>query len=119
MKRGEVWLANLNPVVGNEQAGKRPVLIVSVDYFNDSGARMVIAVPFTKRDKKQPLHVPVKAGTAGLKLDCFIKTEDIRGISKERLLNKIGKIDAGTMNKVEIRLQRLLGLEDPTGSQLH
>lgn len=111
MKRGEVWFANLDPVVGNEQSGKRPVLIVSVDYFNDSGARMVIAIPFTKRDKKQPLHVSVKAGSAGLKTDCFIKTEDIRGISKERLIGKIGTMDPDAMNEVEIRVQRLLGLE--------
>lgn len=111
MKRGEVWLANLNPAVGNEQFGIRPVLIISVDYFNDSGARMVIAMPFTKKDKKQPLHVQVKAGTAGLKMNCFIKTEDIRSISKDRLISKIGIIDAITLSEVEIRLQRLLGLE--------
>lgn len=111
MKRGEVWYANLDPVIGNEQSGKRPVLIVSVDYFNDSGARMVIAMPFTKRDKKQPLHVPVKAGSAGLKMDCFVKTEDIRGISKERLISRIGTLDPDAMHEVEVRIQRLLGLE--------
>lgn len=111
MKRGEVWFANLDPVIGNEQSGKRPVLIISVDYFNDSGARMVIAMPFTKKDKKQPLHVPVMAGSAGLKMDCFIKTEDIRGISKERLISKIGTMDPAAMYEVEIRIQRLLGLE--------
>lgn len=111
MKRGEVWFANLDPVVGNEQAGKRPVLIVSVDYFNEGLARMVIAAPLTKRDKRQPLHVPIKAGIAGLKVDSFIKIEDIRGISKERLLYKIGDVDKNTMEEVEIRLTRLLGLE--------
>ena len=111
MKRGEVWFANLDPVVGNEQAGKRPVLIISVDFFNDGGAKMIIAMPFTKRDKKQPLHVPVNAGMAGLTVDSFIKTEDVRGISKERLIHKIGEIDKKTMGEVEFRLSRLLGLE--------
>lgn len=111
MKRGEVWFANLDQVIGSEQAGKRPVLIVSVDYFNDGLARMVIAAPLTKRDKRQPLHVPVKAGIAELKVDSFIKTEDIRGISKERLLYKIGEIDKDTMEEVELRLSRLLGLK--------
>lgn len=111
MKRGEVWFANLDPVVGNEQAGKRPVLIVSVDLFNEGGARIVIAVPFTKKDKRQPLHVPVRAGTAGLTVNSFIKTEDVRGISKERLIRKLGTIDENTMAEVEIRLSRLLGLE--------
>lgn len=89
----------------------RPVLIISVDFFNECGARKVIAVPFTKKDKKQPLHVPVKAGMAGLTVDSFIKTEDIRGISKERLIHKVGEVDKKTMGEVEIRLSRLLGLE--------
>lgn len=111
MKRGEIWFADLNPVIGNEQAGKRPVLIISVDAFNLGGARMVVAVPFTKHDKQQPLHVKVKAGEAGLSLDSFIKIEDIRGISKERLINKIGEVGEKTMEEVEIRLKRLLGLE--------
>lgn len=110
MKRGEVWLANLDPIVGNEQAGKRPILIISVDYFNQGGSRMVIAVPFTRKDRKQPLHVPVRAGTAGLNIDSFIKTEDIRGLSKERLIHKIGEVDKKTMKEVEIRLSRLLGI---------
>lgn len=111
MKRGEIWFTNLDPVIGNEQAGKRPVLIISVDAFNLGASRMVVAAPFTKHDKKQPLHVPVKAGETGLSVDSFIKAEDIRGISKERLIKKIGIVKAGTLEEVEIRIKRLLGLE--------
>ncbi|RCX17874.1 mRNA interferase MazF [Anaerobacterium chartisolvens] len=111
MKRGEIWFVNLDPVIGNEQAGKRPVLVISVDAFNLGGSRMVVAVPFTKRDKKQPLHVLVKAQETGLTVDSFIKTEDIRGISKERLISKIGEVNESTISEVEIRLKRLLGLE--------
>lgn len=111
MKRGDIWFADLNPVVGNEQAGKRPVLIISVDAFNAGGARMVVVVPFTKHDKKQPLHVPVKIEETGLSVDSFIKTEDIRGISKERLVNKIGEVGERTMEEVGIRIKKLLGLE--------
>ena len=111
MKRGEIWLADLNPVVGNEQAGKRPVLILSVDAFNRGGARMVVVVPLTSRDKKQPLHVPLKAADSGLPIDSFIKTEDIRGISKERLTVRAGQADAVAMKAVEARVKRLLGLD--------
>ncbi len=111
LKRGEIWFANLDPVIGNDQAGKRPVLIVSVDAFNLGGSRMVVAVPFTKRDKKQPLHVLVKSQDTGLAIDSFIKTEDIRGISKERLISKIGEVNNSIMEEVEIRLKRLMGLE--------
>jgi mRNA interferase MazF len=111
LNRGEIWFANLDPVVDKEQAGKRPVLIISVDAFNLGGSRMVVAVPFTKRDKRQPLHVPVKAQETGLTVDSFIKTEDIRGISKERLIAKIGEVDEVILGEVEIRLKMLLGLE--------
>ncbi len=111
MKRGEIWFANFDPVIGNEQAGKRPVLIISVDAFNLGGSRMVVAVPLTKHDKKQPLHVLVTKEETGLSVDSFIKTEDIRGISKARLLNKIGAVDEYTISEVEIRIKRLLGLE--------
>ena len=111
MKRGEIWFANLDPVIGKEQAGKRPVLIVSVDAFNFGGSKIIVAVPFTKRDKKQPLHVSVKAQETGLTVDSFIKTEEIRGISKERLISKIGEVNELTIAEVEIRLKRLLGLE--------
>lgn len=111
MKRGDIWFANLDPVMGNEQAGKRPVLIISVDAFNSGGSRMVVAVPFTKRDRKQPLHVSVKAEETGLTIDSYIKTEDIRGISKTRLIGKIGEVDKSVLDEVEIRLKRLLGLE--------
>jgi len=111
LKRGDIWYAKLDPVVGNEQAGKRPVLIISVDAFNLGGAKMVVGLPFTKRDKKQPLHVPVKGQEMGLAVDSFIKTEDIRGISKERLISKIGEVNEITLGEVEIRIKRLLGLE--------
>ncbi|KJS22108.1 MAG: growth inhibitor PemK [Clostridiaceae bacterium BRH_c20a] len=111
LKRGDIWFANLDPVVGNEQAGKRPVLIISVDAFNFGGARMVVVVPLTKRNKRQPLHVPVKAPETGLTVDSYIKTEDIRAISKERLISKTGEINDITFREVEIRIKRLLGLE--------
>jgi len=110
MRRGEIWFADLSPVVGNEQAGKRPVLIVSVDYFNECAANMVIVVPLTKRDKGQPLHVPIEGETTGLRTKSFIKTEDIRSIAKARLIHKMGAVDTKTMGEVETRLKRLLGL---------
>lgn len=113
LKRGDIWFANLDPIIGNEQSGKRPILIISVDDFNLGGARMVVVMPFTKRDKQQPLHVFVKVSSStGLTIDSFIKTEDIRGISKERFIKKIGEVNEQTIKEVEIRIKRLLGLED-------
>jgi len=83
--RGEVWLANLNPVKGHEQAGKRPSLIISVDLFNQGASGLVVILPITSKDKGIPFHVELNPPEGGLKVRSFIKCEDIRSISVERL----------------------------------
>ena len=108
--RGEVWLVNLDPTKGREQAGSRPALIVSVDRFNHGAAELVIACPITSKAKGIPTHVPVDPPEGGLSLRSFIKCEDIRSISKARLLNRFGAVSSETMRKVEERLAILLGI---------
>ena len=66
--RGDVWLVDLNPIRGREQAGSRPALIVSVDPFNQGAAELVIACPITSRSKDIPTHVQVNPPEAGLTL---------------------------------------------------
>lgn len=104
--RGEIWLTDLNPIKGREQSGIRPVLIISVDLFNHSHAELVIILPVTSRFKGIPSHIEVN-GT-GLQMKSYIKTEDIRSISIERLIKKMGEVDARTMMLVEDRLKLLL-----------
>jgi mRNA interferase MazF len=104
--RNEVWLADLNPVIGHEQGGKRPVLIVSVDEFNNSSAEMVTILPITSKDKGINTHVQIK-----LKVTSFIKVEDIRTISTRRLIKKIDTVDYATMLEVEKIINYLLGLK--------
>ncbi|MBL8194755.1 MAG: type II toxin-antitoxin system PemK/MazF family toxin [Blastocatellia bacterium] len=108
--RGEVWNADLDPVRGHEQAGKRPVLILSVDRFNNSPAELIIVLPITTKVKAIPSHIEVLAGEANLKYNCFIKCEDIRSISKERLSSYVGIVSGNTMKKVEDTVRILLGL---------
>ena len=108
--RGEVWLVNLDPTKGREQAGSRPALIVSVDRFNHGAAELVIACPITSRAKGIPTHVQVDSPEGGLSLQSFIKCEDVRSISKSRLLSRFGAVSSETMRKVEERLAILLGL---------
>lgn len=110
LTRGEVWLADLDPVKGHEQAGKRPIVILSVDRFNHSPAELIIVLPISTKAKGIPSHVEVLAGEASLKYKCFIKCEDIRSISKQRLSSYIGSISAETLKKVEDRVRILLGL---------
>ncbi len=111
MKRGDVWLVNLDPIKGREQAGKRPALIVSVDSFNASGLELVIVCPLTSKYKGFPTHIKLARGEAGLLQDSYIKTEDIRSISIQRLEKKLGAVDAHIMHKVESVLKKILMLQ--------
>jgi mRNA interferase MazF len=108
--RGEIWLVNLSPTEGREQAGTRPALIVSVDLFNHGAAELVVVIPVTSKAKGIPLHVEVNPPEGGLSLKSFVKCEDVRSISTARLMKKLGKVSPQTVNSVEDRLKILLGL---------
>lgn len=66
--RGEIWLADLNPIRGHEQTGRRPVLIVSTDAFNHGPADLVFVLPLTRTDRGIPIHVPVNPPEGALRL---------------------------------------------------
>ncbi len=108
--RGEIWLVDLNPVRGREQAGRRPALIVSVDEFNHGPAELVVVCPITSRPKGIPWHVTIEPPEGGVRVRSLIKCEDVRSISKERLLERWGRVTGGTMAQVGDRLRILLGL---------
>lgn len=108
--RGEVWIANLNPTRGHEQAGIRPVLIVSVDTFNAGPADLVIVLPITSVGKGIPFHVEVQPPEGGLNMRSLIKCEEIRCISKGRLQNRLGHVSDRTIENVEDRLKIVLDL---------
>jgi len=108
--RGEIWLVDLNPTRGHEQAGKRPGLIVSVDLFNSGPAGLVVLAPLTTREKGIPFHVEIRPPEGGLKKRSFIKCEDVRSVAKERLSERLGTVSPGTLSEVEDRLRILLDL---------
>lgn len=108
--RGEIWLVNLNPTEGREQAGTRPILIVSVNGFNHGAAELVVGVPITSKAKNIPLHVEINPPEGGLNVKSFAKCEDVRSISTSRLVRKFGAVSSQTIEKVEDRLRILLGL---------
>lgn len=107
---GEVWMVDLNPTKGHEQAGKRPALIVSVDLFNQGPAGLVVVLPITTKFKGIPFHVAVDPPEGGLNRKSFIKCEDVRSVAKERLSRRCGSVSPQTMIAVEDRLRILLGL---------
>ena len=108
--RGEVWFVDLNPTRGREQSGRRPCLIVSDDRLNRSAADLVIVIPITSRDKGIASHVEINPPEGGLQLRSFIKCEDIRSISTDRLLKVMGTVTLATLESVGQRLRILLNL---------
>jgi mRNA interferase MazF len=102
VSRGEIWFANLNPTKGHEQAGYRPVLIVSADTFNHGPASLVIVIPLTTKERGIPTHIPITPPEGGISQRSFILCEAIRSITKDRLGERpLGSISPQTMHKVE------------------
>lgn len=108
--RGEVWFVDLDPTKGREQTGRRPCLIISDDRLNRSPADLVIVIPITSKDKGIPSHVELNPPEGGLQLRSFIKCEDIRSISTDRLIKVMGIVKISTLDKVGQRLRLLLNL---------
>ena len=108
--RGEIWLVDLSPSRGHEQAGRRPGLVISVDEFNHGPAGLVVVIPITTKAKGIPFHVEISPSESGLDRLSFIKCEDVRSIAKERLLKRLGRITPAKVAEVEDRLRILLGL---------
>ncbi len=108
--RGDIWLLDLDPTRGHEQAGKRPGLIVSADPLNQGPAGLVIIVPITSRERGIPFHVRIEASEGGLRQVSFAKCEDVRSVSADRLMRRMGRVETCTMEKVEEGLRTLLSL---------
>lgn len=111
IKRGEIWLADLNPTRGTEQQGIRPVLIIQIDKANKVSPHTIIA-PFTTkiRIKLLPCHVKFQAGEGGLSQDSVILTEQVRVIDKSRLERKIGIASKEKLEEVENAFRIIMGL---------
>ncbi|PZC53083.1 MULTISPECIES: type II toxin-antitoxin system PemK/MazF family toxin [unclassified Mesotoga] len=108
--RGEIWLANLSPTRGREQSGFRPCLVISVDQFNHGPAELVIVVPLTSKNKSIPLHVKISGEQTGLDVTSYIKTEDLRSVSRNRLEKKIGQVSEEVLLEVLDRIKILLNI---------
>jgi mRNA interferase MazF len=108
--RGEVWLVDLNPTRGHEQASRRPALVVSNDVFNLGPAGLVVLIPMTTRDRRIPLHIRIDPPEGGVRETSFVKCEDVRSVSTERLVKRWGEVSAQTLLRVGDRLRILLDL---------
>ena len=90
---------------GHEQAGKRPCLVISVDLFNQGASGLVVVLPITSNDKGIPFHIKINSPDGGIKTQSFIKCEDVRSISVERLDKCWGTVSSETLAAVEDRLK--------------
>ena len=111
VKRGDIYYADLSPVVGSEQGGIRPVLIVQNDVGNRHSPTVIAAAITSRLDKaKLPTHITLDASTCGLQKDSIVLLEQIRTIDKRRLKDKMGSIDHASMSKVDNALSISFGL---------
>lgn len=113
VKRGDVYFADLSPVVGSEQGGVRPVLIIQNDIGNRFSPTVIVAAITAQIQKaKLPTHVEIDAKRYGFDRDSVILMEQIRTIDKQRLTDKITHLDEQMMNRVNKAIQISLGLID-------
>ena len=114
IKRGDMFYADLSPVVGSEQGGVRPVLIIQNDTGNKYSPTVIAAAITSQTGKnKLPTHIDIGSENNGLKADSVVLTEQIRTIDKSRLKEKIGHIsDSSVMNQVNNAIGISFGLEN-------
>ena len=111
VKRGEIYYADLSPVVGSEQGGIRPVLIVQNDIGNRHSPTVIAAAITSRLDKaKLPTHISLDAASCGLTKDSIVLLEQIRTIDKRRLKDRMGAIDHESMDRVDNALSISFGL---------
>ena len=112
VKRGDIFYADLSPVVGSEQGGVRPVLIVQNDVGNKYSPTVIVAAITSRINKaKMPTHIELTGVSRGLTKDSVILAEQIRTIDKKRLKEKIGHIDECLMTRIDYALKISFGLE--------
>ncbi|MGG1312839.1 MULTISPECIES: type II toxin-antitoxin system PemK/MazF family toxin [Cohnella] len=113
VKRGDIFYADLSPVVGSEQGGVRPVLVIQNDIGNRFSPTVIVAAITAQIQKaKLPTHVEIDSKFYGMERDSVVLLEQIRTIDKQRLTDKITHLDEEMMRKVDDALQISVGLID-------
>ena len=111
IKRGEIYYADLSPVVGSEQGGVRPVLIVQNDVGNRYSPTVIAAAITSQKDKsKLPTHIEIEGASCGLAKDSIVLLEQMRTIDKKRLKEKMGELEESKMNSIDNAISVSLGL---------
>jgi len=113
IRRGDIYYANLNPVVGSEQGGQRPVLVIQNDIGNTYSPTTIVAAITSKiKRAKLPTHIEISAARYRLDKDSVILLEQLRTIDKQRLKEKIDHLDDEIMAKINEAIEISVGLKD-------
>ena len=113
VSRGDVFYADLNPVIGSEQGGVRPVVVIQNDIGNKYSPTVIVAAITSKINKaKLPTHIEIDASKGNLEKDSVILLEQIRTLDKKRLQRKVTSLDKHTIEKVDKAIEISLGLID-------
>ena len=113
VKKGDIFFADLSPVIGSEQGGVRPVVVTQNDVGNKYSPTVIVAAITSQINKaKLPTHVEIRAGEHGLNKDSVVLLEQLRTVDKRRLKERIGRMDADAMEKVNEALVISLGIID-------
>lgn len=109
-KRGELYYVDLDPVVGREQAGRRPFLVVSIGAMNQARVQMAIGLPVTSTPRDNDLHVRLEPGPSGLDRVSYAMPEMVRSISILRFHRRIGRVPTDALEDAVAHLAVLVGL---------
>ncbi len=109
-RRGEVWLVDFGEPVGREQSGTRPAVVVSADALNESRASVVVVVPITTAYRGLPSHVEIDVDGSGLDEVSYAKCEDVKSVSEQRLVGRLGSAGEQAMFEAARALRFLLDL---------
>jgi mRNA interferase MazF len=109
-RRGEVWLVDFGEPVGREQSGHRPAVVISSDLLNDSRAGVVVVVPVTTTHRGLPSHVEIEPGSSGLDEISYAKCEDVKSVSEQRLIGRLGSVNEAVVFEMARALRFLLEL---------
>jgi mRNA interferase MazF len=116
VRRGDIYYADLSPVVGSEQGGIRPVLIIQNDVGNRFSPTVIAAAITSQRGKaKLPTHILVNAAKTGLSKDSIVLLEQVRTLDKQRLKERMGTLDPQSMTRVDQALSVSFGLAERPG----
>jgi mRNA interferase MazF len=105
-----VWLVDFGEPVGHEQGYRRPALVVSADHLNRSRAELAVVLPVTSTHRHLPSHIEIEPEGSGLDRVSYAKAEDVKSISTQRLIRRLGMVQPDQLNRAEHALRLLLSL---------